>query len=213
MSTHALSLENAIAELDRLDGWRAALLLKREADDPEGLVAALPWVTDGSPRAGTLVRLSEHEDGLLLVTGGALRDEEGARLFEIHEALRDMIVHAIILPPRTAAPALIERMWTSNLMATAPHDPAPSSVGFGGAGVGFSVLGGYYLRTADWGRSYLGGSGLWMLAPLVVVALLAIPYAILRARRNEIVSHPLWILRAQWFAHVPPRAKVLVPLI
>lgn len=78
-------------------------------------MSALPWVEDGAPRQGTTVRILKVKDELLLVTGGALSDEERASLFEIHDKLKDVATRVFIGPPLAASRSLIERMYDARV--------------------------------------------------------------------------------------------------
>jgi hypothetical protein len=195
---------DALDDLDRLSGWRARLVLPPEAADAEALVSALPWVVDGAPRPGTIVRLFEVREGLLLVTGGALSDEEGAYLFEIQERLKDIATHVLIVPPAQASPSLVDRMYASHAAPAVPTDKLPNPRGWAGLGSVFLMFLGamaYGARNADTvsfeARALLG-------AALALAMLCGLMWARSDRRLSEMLSDPLSAMAARWAAICPP---------
>jgi len=113
-------VKHALEELDAMGGWRALIVLPPEAADAEALIDALPWVENGTARFGSLVRLFKVNNGLVLLTGGVLTDEEGARLFDMHEQLKGVATSAFVVPPASAPRSFIARMYDTGAAPRLP---------------------------------------------------------------------------------------------
>lgn len=206
MADHSLRaiarVEDALDELDRLHGWRALLVLPPEAADPDALLGALPWVQEGAARPGTSVRLFQVRHGLLLVTGGALSDEEGAQLFEIHERLKDVVKQVIIMPPPAAAQPLIARMYESGVAPVLPSDKLPNARGWAGLGATALVAAGLTTRVSKNARVPL--TPIW--ATLAVLAVVCgILWWIRDRQLREILSDPFRSAATRWAPMAPSR--------
>lgn len=120
-----MDVDDALHELDRIGQWRGFILLPPDATDLDALVKALPWVKYNVCRPGTVVRLFELQDGVALIMGGALTDDEGAHLFRIHDQLKGIARRVFIVPPETASQDLIARMHEASV---APIPPVPETL-------------------------------------------------------------------------------------
>lgn len=203
----AQRVEDALEEVERLGGWRAFLMLPPEAADADAIIEALPWVEQGAPRSGTVVRLFKLQGGLVVVTGGALSPEEGAHLFEIREQLQDVLVRAFIVPPPSAPPPLIARMYETGLAPTLPSGKLPNPRGWAGMAtvlvLGTTVVGRALRRSGVREES----AAMFFLAMGVMLAL-AVGCGLLYWNTNrklqDILSDPVRVVATRWAATLPP---------
>jgi len=205
-------VEDALEELERLGGWRAFLLLPPEAADAEAIVEALPWVEQGAPRPGTAVRIFKLQGGLVVATGGHLSDEEGAHLFGVHEQLKDIVARespgsrylAYIIPPQSAAPALVARMYEAGLAPSLPTGKLPNPRGWAGLG-GVLLLGGSVMARALRRTTPADSTGfrLVLLGLLALVAICGVLYWVQNRKLQDILSDPVRVAATRWAPNLP----------
>lgn len=195
-------MDDALAEIDEVGGWRALFILPPEAADADALVEALPWVEAGQPRKGTAVRLLQVRSGLALLTGGALSDEEGERLFEMHDQLKDITKDVLIVPPSSAAPPLITKMYDAGVVPLLPSGKVPNERVWawlaGAMAVGVVTT----LRVSI-------AQGLELVVPVVLGVLagvFALIYLRQRGKADEVLSDPMRVAATHWAATAPPRS-------
>jgi hypothetical protein len=194
-------IDEACDQLDQLGGWKALFVLDGGVSDVDALVEALPWVSGGQPRAGTMVRLLQRESGLIVLMGGQLSEKEAGALFDIHAALGDAVRRAFVVSPRGASDELVRRIYQQGLVPTVENSALPNWRAHTGlalialAGTGFIV------------RVMRRTGGVFM--PAVALCLLAtIGFAIyayvLHGRSLRMESDPGRIVGLRWQGLVPP---------
>ncbi len=205
-------LDEAMEPLDALGGWRAFFLIDAAPEEAQAFVDALPWVENGQARAGTVVRIFSREQGLIIVTGGAIGDEEAAVLFDIHEAVRDIAKRVIVVPPASATPGLIARAHKEGLAPVHVETPLPNAKGWKGAAVFALFATGYGLRVA---RRMGGGTLADASVPVFLFAVLGLAltglFALMAWRTgNELTSalaDPIRVVCTRWAMAMPSRPR------
>ncbi len=197
-------VSDALDDLDQQAGWRALFVLPPEAADADALVSALPWVQDGAPRQGTTVRIFQVKDDLLLVTGGALSDEEGAYLFELHDKLKDIATRVYIVPPMAAPPSLIERMYDARLAPTLPTDKLPSTRLWAGIAAVVLTFGGVMLRFSANREIVSFEARVLMYACVVLIMLCGVMWLRNDRKASEMRADSLRVTATRWTPICPP---------
>jgi hypothetical protein len=170
-------------------------MLAPEAADANGIVEALPWAEGGVSRPGTAVRLLAREGKLVVVTGGALSDEEGRFLFEIPEKLRDVLLSAYIVPPQSAASELITHMYESESAPSLPTIQLPKVREFDGISSVMLFLG-FLIKSV----SPVAGIIAFVISlTCVIIARLN------NSKLNTILADPEYIVATRWSTGLPQR--------
>ncbi len=205
-------LEDACDQLDAVNAtWRAFFLIPADASEAQEVVAALPWVSDGAPRAGTVVRIMQSEKGLMVVTGGQLSDGEGAVLLDIQAALADTGTQCFIVPSATASEQLVRRIRTTGCAPSLPDAPLPdarkwfglAAFMLGATFYGLRVVSRSARRAAARGGISLDFTWSWQMTVVLIVGLAAsLGFAaaawVTYQRREEAVSDPIRRVAARW---------------
>jgi amino acid transporter len=115
-----LPIKNALEGLTVMKGWRVLIMLPPQWADPKHIIELMPWVQNGKARPATLMVRFMVDNGLALVTGGVLTEEEGKRLFSIHDQLKGIATKMFVIPPASAPASLIARMYDSGATPSIP---------------------------------------------------------------------------------------------
>lgn len=174
-------------------------MLPAGAIEARTLVDSMSW----SSRPNTLVRLYQLPRSTALLAGGELSNDEGAELFEISERLRSTgpgSVRALIVPPESADPMLIVRMFKAGLQPV-KRDDTPSLGPLKLLAI-LSFLGGVVLSFGDEWISPIGKA-------LLFLAFWSTIGWIVRALRARRVVDPYWVAAARWADLVPSRRALV----
>lgn len=198
------TFEGDLRHLDDLSGWRALFVLPSTAIDPQMLIASLPWFQNGAPRAGTLGRFFQLSGRIVFLTGGALDDAEGARLFELHERVKHTGARTLIVPAEHAGVSLVAQMFSAGVQPIKLSEPARNPDPY--AAVAFvsfltALILGYYTQS-----------------PIIVKALLFLAFVcqvgwfVYFMNWRAYMSDHHRVAATRWAALVPSRyARVQIP--
>jgi hypothetical protein len=204
-----LNLKEALQEIDAMRGWRAFIMLPPKCANAEGIVEVLPWIEKGTPRPGTTMHLFDVRSGLALVTGGVLTEEEGTRLFIIHDQLKGVATKMFVVPPAAAPPPLIARMYDTGAAPILPVAERLPNSNFWSV---ISVLAGLmFVITLFAGAAAMARGG------EAARALSILPWPLLSGsvicgitswfqwlRRQDILKDPVRMTIMQWARTLPP---------
>lgn len=194
------AVKDALEEVKSLRGWRAFFMMAPEAADANGIVETLPWAAGGVARPGTAVRLIAAGGGkLIVITGGALSDDEGRLLFEFRDKLRDALLSAYVLPSRSAASELITLMYESGSAPGVPTTELPNVRIFDITAVAALCI--FYV--IKWGKDE-------QLLPLLIISFVIFLMSSLIAWRKRkqlatIMNDPEYLVASSWSADLPQR--------